>query len=58
MKMPLRIALYLIAGAIGFAGAAKGLSKPVTLLLIVVAIVAVCTVDYRYRRSRGELNDA
>jgi hypothetical protein len=54
----LRIALYIMAGGMGIAGAAFGLSKGLTLLLIAAITFPVVMLDIRYRRLHGDDRNA
>ena len=58
MRWWLRVALYVVAGAIGIAGAASGISKAATLLLIAVVVFPVVMLDIRYKRLHGDDRNA
>jgi hypothetical protein len=51
----MRITLYIMAGIAGWVGAASGLSRGLTLLLIAVVAFPVVMLEIRYRRKRGEI---
>lgn len=58
MNVKLRIALYIMATAIGIGGAASGLSKGLALLIIAAVAVPMELLDARYRRTHGKNSDA
>ena len=58
MNVRLRIALYIMAAVVGIGGAAGGLSKGLTLLIIAAVVIPVELLDARYRRTHGNNSDA